>query len=285
MATVLLTGASGYLGSAIGATLSRKGVVYDTLPGRLEQLPAYSLPDYQTVIHAAGAPRNRGPAAAEQANHIGTQRLLAALTGDPRLLFISSRLVYGHRPRHTCTEDDLAQPTEFCGWSKLAAEQAIRDSGLRHVMLRVPGLIGDSPAGLGHNFLADALRRFISGGMVCRYTPDRLHDNLDVQAVANVCAHWVLNSGLLADGITNLTGQPRSLHGTLSEFAAVATQHGGRPNVQDQVAPDAPWPLMSDRRFQQNGGLMSARSDAEIAAACCRVLLAQSSKGLPRPPA
>lgn len=285
MATVLLTGASGYLGSAIGAALSRNAVAYDTLPGRLEQLATHSLPAYQTVIHAAGAPRNRGPAAAEQTNRMGTQRLLAALTGDPRLLFISSRLVYGQQPRLTCTEGDPAQPTEFCGWSKLAAEQAIHGSGLRHVILRIPGLIGDSPAGLGHNFLADALRRFMSGGTVCRYTPDRLHDNLDVQAVADVCAHWVLNSSPLADGITNLTGQPRSLHGTLSEFAAVAAQLGGQPTIRDQLASDLPWPLMSDWRFQQNGGRMSARSDTEIATACCRALLANASSGQPQSPA
>ena len=285
MASVLLTGASGYLGSAIGAALSRKGVAYDTLPGRLEHLAPDSLPAYQAVIHAAGAPRNRGPAAAEQTNRMGTQRLLSALTGGPRLLYVSSRLVYGNRPRPPCTEDDPAQPTEFCGWSKLAAEQAIQGSGLRHVILRIPGLIGDSPAGLGHNFLADALRSFLSGSTVFRNTPDRLHDNLDVQAVADVCAHWVLDAGPLDDGITNLPGRPRSLHGTLSEFAAVAAHHGASPCIQDQVAPDLPWPFMSDVRFQQNGGRIAARSDTEIATACCRAWLANVSTGQPRAPA
>ena len=276
MASVLLTGACGYLGSAIGAALSRQGVAYDTLPGRLEQLAANSLPIYQKVIHAAGAPRNRGPVAAEQANRVGTQRLLAALAGAPSVLFVSSRLVYGHQPQRTCTEDDAAQPAEFCGESKRAAERAIQDSGLQHAILRIPGLIGDSPAGLGHNFLADALRHFMAGEPVFRNTPDRLHDNLDVQAVADLCAHWVLQSGHLADGITNLTGPSRSLHATLSEFAAVAARHGGKPVIQDQPAPPPPWPFMSDRRFRQHGGAIAVRSDTEIADACCRALKARS---------
>lgn len=269
MASVLLTGASGYLGAAIGAELREHGIAYDVLPCRLEQLEEKSLLGYQKVIHAAGAPRHRGPTANEQSNRIGTGRMLAALDGSPEILFISSRLVYGHQPGCTCNEEDPAQPSDVYGLTKLAAERYIRESRFPHAILRIPGLIGESPAGIGHNFFAEALRCFMSGEIVTRFTPDRRHDNLDVRALAKVCSGWANDSCRLPEGVTNITGVSRSLHGTLAEFAAAAKRFGGRPICEDRHASEMPWPFMSDERFRREVGEISQRSDTEIAEACC----------------
>lgn len=270
MAPTLLTGVTGYLGAAIGAALEDQGIAYDVLPCRLEQLERKSLPGYRKVIHAAGAPRHRGQVAIEQSNRVGTERLLAALDGSPDVLFVSTRLVYGHQPARTCTEDDPAQPADAYGIAKLAAEKAIMGSGFPHAILRIPGLMGESPAGIGHGFYADALRHFLAGEVVVRHIPDRMHDNLDVRALARVCAEWAGDAIRLAQGVTNITGSKRSLHGTLAEFAAAAEQFGGKPLIQDRFAAEMPWPFMSDQRFLGAGGSIQQRPDAEIAAACVR---------------
>jgi nucleoside-diphosphate-sugar epimerase len=277
MASVLLTGASGYLGAAIGVELQKMGIAYDVLPCRLEQLEKKSLPGYQKVIHAAGALRNREQVAIDQSNRIGTEKLLAALDGAPSMLFISSRAVYGHQPGCTCTEEDPAQPADIYAVTKLAAEQAIRESGWPHAILRIPRLIGDSPAGIGHGFYADALRRFLAGQTVFRYIPDRLDDSLDVRALAMVCAGWANNSCRLPEGVTNITGISRSLHATLAEIVSAAERFGVKPVYEDRVNAEMPWPFMSDERFRREVGEIPQRSDAEIADACWRKLMDENT--------
>ena len=273
MASLLLTGASGYLGAAIAGTLEAQGIFYDVLPCRLEQLEKKSLRGYQKVIHAAGALRLRGKVAVDLSNRVGAERLLAALDGTPDVLFISSRAVYGHQPARTCAEDDPAHPADSYGTAKLAAEHAVRESGFPHAILRIPRLIGDSPAGIGHGFYANTLRYFLTGETVFRYIPDRLDDSLDVRGLARVCADWASDSTGIPQGVTNITGNRRSLHGTLAEFAEVARQFGGRPIVQDRLAAEMPWPFMSDRRFRSAGGSILQRPDEEIAQACCQKLI------------
>lgn len=272
MAPILLTGASGYLGAAIGAALTDRGMCFDVLQGRLEDLTKRSLSGYQRVIHSAGAIRNRGEAAFDLFNRYGTEQLLAALHGDPEVLFISSRLVYGHNPAATCDEDGPLRPAETYGASKLAAERIVSDSGFPHVILRVPGLIGDSPSGIGHGFLADALRHFFTGQPVARYAPDRLHDSLDVRALARVCADWADRTALLHQGVFNVPGSSRSLHHTLAAFAQAAEQSGAAPVVHNRNGPESPWPFMSSQRFVRAGGSILQRPDMEIAQACCRAM-------------
>jgi nucleoside-diphosphate-sugar epimerase len=273
MAPVLLTGASGYLGAAIGAELRERGIAFDVLPCRLEQLEKKSL-GHKKIIHAAGAPRHRGQPAIEQSNRIGAKRLLAALDGNPEILFISSRLVYGHQPARTCLEEDPAQPSDDYGMAKLAAEHYIKESGFSHAILRVPGLIGDSPAGIGHNFFADALRHFMDGKTVIRHVPDRMHDNLDVCSLAKLCSDWADDSIRLPDGIMNVPGTRRSLHDTLARFATVVAERlGCHPVYEDRITPQMPWPFMSDERFRREVGRLLQRSDTEIADACCKKLM------------
>lgn len=269
MAPILLTGASGYIGAAIAAELALRGLAYDTLPGRLEELAPTSLRGYRHVIHAAGAPRYRGQPAIDIGNRVGTERLVAALHGHPALLFLSSRSVYGHQFGRICAESDPALPSDPYGHAKQAAEGAIIASGIEHAILRIPSVIGDSPAGLGNSFLAFAMGRFMRDEPIVRYVPDRDHDSLDLRALARVCVDWADGSRRLPAGISNLPGPHRSLHGTLAQFAAAAERRGRRPCIEDRAGPPMPWPFMSDMRFRSEAGALDERSDAEIAAACC----------------
>lgn len=269
MAPILLTGASGYIGAAIAAELDRRKLPYDVLSGRLEALAPASLRGYRHVIHAAGAPRYRGPAVMDSANRVGTQRLLAALHGHAALLFLSSRSVYGHQPGRICKESDPAMPSDPYGQAKWAAEEAIVASGLEHAILRLPTVIGASPAGLGTSFLAQVVARLMNNEPVLRYTPDRQHDCLDLQVLVQVCVDWADGSHRLPAGICNLAGRSRSMHETLRQFSEAARRHGKQPGIVDQVGPMPLWAFMSDARFRSKVSILEERSDAEIALSCC----------------
>lgn len=269
MASILVTGASGYIGAAIAAELERRGQPYDTLTGRLEELSPASLRGYHRIIHAAGAPRYRGTAAIDGANRIGTRRLLAALDGQGSLLFLSSRSVYGHQPGRSCTESDPTLPSDPYGQAKLAAEAAIVASGMEHAILRLATVVGASPAGLGSSFLAMAMARFMGEEPVVRYLPDREHDSLDLQALVRLCAGWADGSRRLPAGICNLPGRRRSLHETLAQFAAAAQRRGRRLRIDDRPGPGTSWPFMSGMRFRSEAGVLEEQSDMAIAEACC----------------
>jgi nucleoside-diphosphate-sugar epimerase len=268
MAAILLTGATGYIGGAIAEELERRGLPYTTLTGRLETLAPGSLRGYRHVIHAAGAPRYRGQPAIDIANRLGTERLVAALGGEPSLLFLSSRSVYGHQFGKVCRESDPATPSEPYGEAKLAAERAVAASGLEHVIARIPSVIGACRTGIGHSFLAFALRRFMEDAPIVRYLPDRQHDSLDLLALTRLCADWAAGDRPLPAGVLNVSGRHRSLHGTLAQFAAVASRHGRTPRIEDQVGPPMPWPFMSDARFCTELGALAEHPDDVIAQAC-----------------
>jgi hypothetical protein len=113
------------------------------------------------------------------------------------------------------------------------------------------------------------MARFMRDEPIVRYLPDREHDSLDLRALVRVCADWADGSRRLPDGICNLPGRRRSLHGTLAHFAAAAEQRGHSPRIEDREGPKMPWPFMSDERFRAAAKPLEERSDAEIAAACC----------------
>ena len=72
----------------------------------------------------------------------GTLRLFDA-AGGARILFLSSRAVYGdHRRGETLRETDPAAPDSLYGELKLAAEQAL---GPRGASLRATGVYGGAP--------------------------------------------------------------------------------------------------------------------------------------------
>jgi GDP-4-dehydro-6-deoxy-D-mannose reductase len=103
------------------------------------------------VVHLAalssGAEARRHPAAAWEANAVGTARLLYALgerrlagTADPIVLVISTAEVYGAGPDRPRREDDPVAPVSPYAASKVGAETAAletwRRTGLRVIVVR-----------------------------------------------------------------------------------------------------------------------------------------------------
>ena len=141
MTRVLVTGASGFIGAPLVAALAAGGIAVRTAPDR-----RWLLDGVDAVVHLAGI-AHIGSGVPEQqydqVNHVATAQLsrAAAAAGVRRFVFMSSlRAQTGPSADHVLTERDEPRPTDAYGRSKLAAEAAVRASGVPFTILR-PALV------------------------------------------------------------------------------------------------------------------------------------------------
>ncbi|WP_308188868.1 NAD-dependent epimerase/dehydratase family protein [Streptacidiphilus sp. ASG 303] len=150
--SVLVTGAYGFVGSAVVHRLAEDGYEVVALTGRppgtaLPPLPAArtvhadvrdadalrrALRGVDAVCHLAALTRVREsferPADYRAVNAGGTRALLAAADGPLRLVLASTAAVYGTPDRQPVAEDAPLRPDSPYGASKAEAEQAVRDA-------------------------------------------------------------------------------------------------------------------------------------------------------------
>lgn len=173
MNRVLVTGATGFLGRAVIAAFAERDCVLRAAvrrspePALGESVEVMEHPDLtqpfdwsplldgvDQVVHLAGiahAGRGVPEERYDVINRQATARLAAAAlrAGVAHFAFVSSiRAQSGPAADHVLTERDAARPTDAYGRSKLAAEEAVRISGvpftiLRPVLLYGPGVKGN----------------------------------------------------------------------------------------------------------------------------------------------
>jgi UDP-glucose 4-epimerase len=168
---VLVTGATGFLGRAAVAALAASGahvraaarhvpdqtfgddvdvVEYPDLREPFDWQPL--LAGIDAVVHLAGTERRLHVSAAayDQINHQATERLAAAAAraGIRHFILISSLSAQnGCAADHALTERETAAPADAQGRSKLAAEQAVRASGVPFTILRLAPVYGPGMRG------------------------------------------------------------------------------------------------------------------------------------------
>lgn len=168
--TALVTGGSGYLGSHLSKTLKRDGwnvVNFDILRPTHEYCDLYvdgdicdsyevrsifDKIDIDTVFHLAGrievGESKIHPTEFWHVNVGGTTNLLNAMSywGIQDIIFSSTAGVYPERD-YPLTENELVVHNNPYANTKIACEQAIKDSGLDYIIFRYFNLAGADPEG------------------------------------------------------------------------------------------------------------------------------------------
>jgi nucleoside-diphosphate-sugar epimerase len=158
--SILVSGASGYLGSKIALTLINNGhwvTGIDLVPSRNEELnqdPCYRLfladltesstfsEEFRKVdvlIHCAGLVHKKSHDLSREnylrVNYHGTKNLLSFLEKGvlSHIIFLSSVSVYGNRSDHIIPDENSETiPEDYYGESKLATEHALREFSCRN---------------------------------------------------------------------------------------------------------------------------------------------------------
>jgi nucleoside-diphosphate-sugar epimerase len=180
MATVLVTGGSGFVGGAVATLLGRRGHRVRHAVRRSQSVSGdaavvdigpssdwrAALDGVDGVIHVAGYAHRRGahadPDEMFRVNVAGTRALTAAArrAGVKTLVFVSSIGAVVEQSDRDVDESVRCRPETAYGRSKLAAEAAIAEErgSLRAVVLRPPLVYGkDAPGNFAR--LVTALRR------------------------------------------------------------------------------------------------------------------------------
>jgi len=144
-----------YSGQLPGA--QRCGKIDFAVAGALAELIAEQRPQLvlNAVAHTAVDRAEDEPALAQRVNAEAVSELAQACrSADARLVHYSTDYVFGGDSQRPWREDDATHPLAVYGRSKLAGEEAVRNSGCRHMILRTAWVY----AARGQNFLRTALK-------------------------------------------------------------------------------------------------------------------------------
>jgi UDP-glucose 4-epimerase len=164
--TILVTGVTGLVGARLLPRLVAAGIACRALVRADGTLPegvvavkgdlfdpaalARAVDGVSAIVHLAAVFRTEDTDLIWKTNLEGTRNLLSAAKAhapEARFILASTGHVYNADTPHPGREDDALAPDHAYPASKVAAEQAVRQSGLAWTILRFPFVYGD---GDGH---------------------------------------------------------------------------------------------------------------------------------------
>ena len=164
--TILITGATGLVGSRLLRRLLEAGHDCRAMVRGEKSLPAgaqavqgdlfdpaslaRALEGVRAIIHLAAVFRTKDEALIWKSNLDGARNLIAAASThapEARFILASTSNVYDKGQARPGRESDAVAPTQAYPASKVAAEQALSESGLSWTVVRFPFVYGD---GDGH---------------------------------------------------------------------------------------------------------------------------------------
>jgi UDP-glucose 4-epimerase len=263
---VLITGAGGYIGGRLTATLTARGqvvraVVREHVPWlSVEQqvcelasadagaVLEQTLDGVETVVHLAGEDEitaARTPAAALAATVVATERVAEACASArvARLVYLSTVHVYGARivPGAILTEDMRAEPRSAYGISRLASEHvaaSLAAGSYELAVLRLTNSVGApyDPAVDRWTLVANDLSRqgAQTGRLELRSSGVQFRDFVPLHDVCAAISTACQPGGEVPPGTYNLgSGRPvtvRALAGMIQD--AFEHRTGRRPELQ-----------------------------------------------------
>ena len=251
---VLITGATGLVGTRLLPRLQEAG--YDCIAlvrgkevpvgvlavegdlfdqGQLEE----AVKDISAIIHLAAVFRSPDTDLIWKSNFEGTQNLIDAakkMAPAARFILASTSHVYNMDNPHPGREDDALNPQHAYPASKVAAENALRDSNLNWSVLRFPFVYGD---GDGH--LAELPKHVIAAKFHPAMRMSTIHHR-DIYTAVNLAIKGIFDSRIvnIADEV------PMSLY-ELLKIAGVTMESSSEPLLN-------PWYLHSDSTLARSLG-------------------------------
>ncbi|NML13011.1 NAD-dependent epimerase/dehydratase family protein [Sphingobium sp. AR-3-1] len=253
MARILVTGATGFVGSCVygilqqdghelkGTTKSRPGghIVFCNIENASEVGALIGEFRPEIVIHCAAISSVTSSESYEYylSNTIGTENILKSLSstgGKTRFIFISTAGVYGNQDTDSLSENLCPKPVHHYGMSKFCCERLIHNyrDVIDYTIIRPFNIIGE---GQSADFIVPKLSHaFAAREPVLRLgNLDVYRDYLDIREACEIIRHITFNQEAVGETYNLCSGNPVSLKELLSLF-----EHFTQHNIKVEIAPE-----------------------------------------------